>query len=430
MLDADDWFYEAPPTLKGEVFVSFDWTPANKATEVFIQQLAERVGLSNYKGQTLTQEKIKIALSGFVIACTGRFGGYICWSMNANAYAGEFVGYRIATEVLAAIVKHDLLKKIQGPEYGRAAIWQVNFPVPNGLRFKEHEYRSLIEVRATPEKKGKKGKQLSLKKFDKEEVELREAEMATINAMLAKNPLYDSATGLSYNRCRRVFNNGSLSSGGRLIGRWQSLKSEKRLAMTINGNEVCEIDTVSSFLYVANCLTGNTMVLERDPFASFSYVQQQQTNEERKLARKAVKLFTIAFLCNGQKMTRWPDLEQDKETRVEVGMNEKFNIPNYIKPHHWVRELKQKWPFLIDCNLDAGQLMIKESTVLTKALLTLAEKNLVGYGIHDCILCPTKDKEEVVEAYQLAMIDVLGSTAYLEIEQQSREKTLVEQILP
>ena len=110
----------------------------------------------------------------------------------------------------------------------------------------------------------------------------------------------------------RGFNQGdhpafAWNKGGRMYSQgddsYQRLSRDDRLRMTINGEEVCEIDIRASYLTIYHAHYGAPLDRERDPYALPGFPAE---------ARDILKLWFVATFGNNGHLDRWP-----RETAAE-----------------------------------------------------------------------------------------------------------------
>lgn len=405
----------------GKAFVRQDYEPKDSDTEAFILALGESMNLITHKTRKTSRPKLVRCLSDFVMACRYRHGELICWLMGKNVYSDPPYSYTIAKQVFDAANREGLIRLASKGRKGVAARYRVHFEVPEGLKFREHGEGRILEVRAKKRRiaggKFAPVRRLSLKKFGEEGVRAQE-EMKTINKLLKAHPL-ETSEGVEWCAAKRIFNDGSLESGGRLYGNWQGLNSEERLRLTIDGESLCEIDIKACYLFIANAVTGNTMNLPDDPYSLLGFVRRENCPDRRKQMRDAEKRLLAAFLSKKTEMIKFPKGKKDEEGGT-ISYREEFGIHKDIKVGDMMQDAYETFPFLKDVPVRSGALMCYESNMMVKALLALAELDIAAFPVHDCLLCKVRDKDLVIDQLQWAMINTVGCQGFMDIEYLDR----------
>ena len=273
---------------------------------------------------------------------------------------------------------------------------------PTHLRFKQHGAGPLVIVKSKKERiKGqlKGGVRMGRSQFLPELKKLEEV-VAKINAQMLLHPLC-GGDGTEYVRCYRIFNNGSLKAGGRLYGRWQNKPEAERLAMTIDGKPVCEIDIKASFLSIAYAGTRSNQRLEDDPYQMIRFVAEAGNN--KKTMRTVGKLLVNAYLCKEGKLTQFP--QGDRKNGQTVSFRKKYGLKHNVQ--HYMDQIHDAFPFLNRVKQDGFGLMYTESEVMLQAMLSLMEIGVVAYPVHDCLLVKLEDKDVAASALQDALKDHL-----------------------
>lgn len=182
---------------------------------------------------------------------------------------------------------------------------------------------------------------------------------------------------LGLRRLRRIFNDGSFESGGRLNGGfWQHISSQERLTnLTISGSPIVSLDYGQTALRI---LYGMAKVT---PQWTDGYVVPGLEGH-----REGVKKLLNSVLNRDTPITRYPAGQRSLFPPTiplwkAVRMIEEFHPP--------VRDLWR--PRL------GMELMFRESTILIEVLLRLIDLDIVALPVHDAVLV-AEQHEEITKA--------------------------------
>lgn len=218
-----------------------------------------------------------------------------------------------------------------------------------------------------------RGKAKTLPLEDTEEIRQLRTEMHEINAWLASADVDwvgdpdEAAVDPGDRYLVRIFNNGSLTLGGRLFGGfWQNLRSEARLRQVrIDGHPVASVDFAQMGVRLAYSMTGSPL-----PTGDLYAIPGLGRS-----SREGVKKILGALLA-----------ADDLPKRLPAGTRKYF--PRHLKIgqivdavcafHAPIRHLFG--------NGLALQLMFEESRVLLAVLRALRDLGVVALPIHDCVL--------------------------------------------
>jgi len=177
---------------------------------------------------------------------------------------------------------------------------------------------------------------------------------------------------------------------GRLFGGWwQELPSSRRSAIRIRGERVADLDFASAFLRLAYCEAG-AKAPEGDLYSRIPVVNAE-------LYREGLKQIISAMLFRESPLIRIPSELKDSLPRDATGAT--------------IREaVFAAYPELGGIfERGAGlRLMFRESQILVRALLKLAEMGTCGLGMHDGIMVPRSQIEAAKAAMTEASEEVLG----------------------
>jgi hypothetical protein len=251
-------------------------------------------------------------------------------------------------------------------------------PPPYRNHFRDPASNRLVVLMPSSQRVGgkkKKGRPLPIP--DAPEVERIKAQVRTINEFLSGVTI----GGGEHRAFFRQFEQGDLpgfrwNRGGRLYsegeGHYQQAKPDVRLAMTLNGKPVVEIDIRASYLTIVHGLAGQPLDLEQDPYGVEG------------VPRELVKAWTTASLSEGQAQRRWP-------RRTTDSFREKTGL--LLADEHPVAEvadvMTRRFPVLArlpDLGVGWGELMYLESEAMVQTLLQLIDQGIPALPVHDSLI--------------------------------------------
>lgn len=163
------------------------------------------------------------------------------------------------------------------------------------------------------------------------------------------------------------------SLGGRLFGGgpWLWCSKADRRDITIGGEDIAEVDFKSAYPNLAYCFLGLPLP-EADPY------------DIEGLSRDAAKLTLLSLLSRAKPLKA---LNADLRELLDGSWN----------AERLVRAMEGKHPRLRAAfGKDLGlELMFMESTLLVSVLMRLKERGLVGLPLHDAVLSPRSQAEDV-----------------------------------
>lgn len=368
-----------------------------------------------------TEVKMIRCLSDFVMAVKSASNGLICWPTSNDHFTGGVYGADIARTVKQSLAKNGLLNLAQksSKQDNLATIYSVfETAWMHGLKFKAHGLGPSVEVRSPKIRNGSMvigGRKMSRKGF-LPQIEELESRVDDIRAGMMQQQLTTS-DGQTMGICKRIFNQGSLKSGGRLYGRWQSLPEAERLNLLIAGEAVCEIDVKAMFLNICNAKFGSGIPFTDDPYMMIPFVGRVNDPDRQKRMRNLAKLLLSSYLSNGKKFNQFPKgSKKDPQSHNEImSVRKQYNIPKDAKAEDYYDDILKTFPFLKLVTEDSYDLMFTESEIMITAMSELNKMGVVTYPVHDCLMCKRTDEEVVLKAIQSAMIEKLGTTIMMDV---------------
>jgi hypothetical protein len=258
------------------------------------------------------------------------------------------------------------------------------------------------------------------------QIEPLEQQMYRLNKAMAAYPLR-SDEGHEFFGCRRIFNNGSLSSGGRVYGDWQGLSEDQRLQLRIGGEPVCEIDIKACYVAIAYSQFGKGKLPEDDPYSAVRFVQECNDSERRKQLRAACKLLVVAYLGKQGDLTKYPRAKKKQGGEKAISFKTRFDLDH--NADFYMNQIKEAHPALVAQKAYGDDLMYRESSIVVDAMMTLLDLGVVSYPVHDCLIVPQSQKDKAIEVLSDIMRDHLGfvpamDVAYLDHHGQKVETTI------
>ena len=174
---------------------------------------------------------------------------------------------------------------------------------------------------------------------------------------------------------RRIFN-GSFHKGGRwyAVGNdsYQHMSKEGRLGITINGEDVAEVDVKASHLTCLYGLLGQPFNRTHDPYLI------------GELPRVVVKAWVTATIGNGKPLGKWSN--QAKARALEYGIDLK-----QFKVREVGKLILDRHPILSqlhELGINSLDLAAKEAEAITKAMFRLTEEGILALPVHDSLIVP------------------------------------------
>ncbi|AGI68607.1 hypothetical protein OAN307_c30680 [Octadecabacter antarcticus 307] len=332
-------------------------------------------------------------------------------SANDNFTGGPYSA-EIVREVRKALVTHWFItpKQKSSKQDGLAAIYTYEPTiVPSHLKFKCHGIGPMVEVRSERIKtygNAVGGKRMSPRQFAPHFNPLV-ADMKAINSLALQYPLAD-LDGWELGQSKRIFNNGSLTSGGRMYGSWQNSNELERLQMTIGDEPVCEIDVTACFPNICHSMFGGTNHLGRDPYQQIKFVREVNDPDERQKMRKLAKLLSSVWVASRGNQTQFPAGKKNADNGVTVSIREQFDLSKNIKFKDLMGQVIEVFPFFGKIKADSPCLMFKESEIFSAAILSLVSWGIPAYPMHDALMVRLSDQTDGVEALQASLKQHLG----------------------
>lgn len=265
---------------------------------------------------------------------------------------------------------------------------------------------NVVEVRASKEPGGKRGKKMKLSSFPRSQ--------QIINDITAINDFLSTSTyeGMVFTGLRRLFNEGDRDNfdfnlGGRLypsgsLG-YMGMNSQERALIKINQEAITEIDINASYLTILHALKGIAMPDAEDMYAIGG------------LPREVVKKWFSINLGSDAFHTRWlkGNVGEFKEAGVAhkswmtVKAVEKVVLEHFPLMRDWPKQ-QVRW----------SNLMFIESEVIISTMQELMLKHHVpSIPVHDCIIVRKSDQELAMRLLSEQFKIIVGIEPRLKVKQ-------------
>ncbi|WP_146735167.1 hypothetical protein [Thioclava sp. F1Mire-8] len=411
----------ALPT-RGEMFVCGRYTYATQETKALALQLLyklelipESLCLDELPKTSRRRKSIdKMVMFASNVLMVISEVEHFCISMSKKAWnlAPRSCGYTAAKKVTDALRRHGFIKRlVKGRPSTRTAsifsaapwlrrvvaIWLPDLAF--GLAQGAH-----VEVRKGKESWERKRSSkavIRLQSFPRQQVRQQQDIVAKLNAYLGGYILRDASGKKLDTILTRIFSN-DLQHGGRLYGyEFQSLPEKDRLACTIGGQEVCEVDLKASHVAFLAALFRYARQLPQDPYRSIQWVA-----DDPELRRMAKVLVQVCVYADGTTPSSFPQRVAD-----DVPFREKYGLPTSAKVEHYLPAIYEALPFLRGSPRLTMNLQYLEAEAIIDTMLRLAQKRIPAFPVHDSLLVRKADLDEVIVTLQETLADHLGPHA-------------------
>jgi hypothetical protein len=204
------------------------------------------------------------------------------------------------------------------------------------------------------------------------------SEVRAINEFLGRVAI----TGLAFHGLHRAFAMGDVlnyrwDKGGRLYAygdAYQTAKKAARLAMTLNGEPVVEIDIKASHLTILHALLGAPLDIGEDAYDGLG------------VDREVAKTWLTATLGKGAPVKRWPKTASE-EYRKRTGRN----LSGDHRADFVGASVMARFPLLFklkDTGISWADLTFRESEAVVGAVLELAREGVPALPVHDSLIVP------------------------------------------
>ena len=423
--------------VEGEAFVQHEHEPADQLTRETVDDLLKEFNLPYGKGKN--PQRYVRCLSDVLVAIRAAPRGLFCWPMGNESFTGEAYGADIARKVKDALTADGWMWKyqLQSKSDKLAMVYEADktFVSPK-LRFKCHGAGQPVIVRSKTTRRGNKkseGKRLPRRGFLPKIAGL-EKQVQAINDFHKNHPLV-FPNDVERSRCRRIFNNGSLTVGGRLYGPWQQMDEDERLTCRIDGERLCEIDLKASYLSIAHAILVDEGDLGFDPYERVKCVKEANNKDRKHQLRGLVKLLVVTYVSQSmhhpekEALTKYP---QGKNVRDELtGVSEFFSVRerfDVCEPVEFYKnQILEAFPFLINIQQCPYDVMYMESEVMLTSIDNLNKKGIPAYPVHDCLLVKLSDKDSAVEELIQSQIRHLGKIIHMDCSYFNEEGNKIEE---
>jgi hypothetical protein len=256
----------------------------------------------------------------------------------------------------------------------------------------EGEETIWLSARTGRNGRGEKLPSVQLDYVETAETSALRAEMGEINAFLATQRIELDGQPQPAFKLRRQFTLHSpdeqhhFDLHGRLYGGfWINLPKTQRHLLTVNGEDVVDLDFVAMFPALAYLEAGATLP-SGDPYKGISG-----------LPRAAAKVGLSALLSRSGSMQRLPKALRDIVGEERTAKRLSAAIAEQHRP---ISHL-----FGTGIGL---RLMFIESRIMLASLRILMDQGIAALPVHDGLMCPVSDKLAAVAAMSAASAEVVG----------------------
>jgi hypothetical protein len=380
-----------------QTFVRRQWEPSDENTTADLLEFAKALGVAPVK--PTDRKKVVRCLSDLCMAVRRSPDGLIAWQTGSAELIGPPYGKKVVNQITAGLQAKGLMtiEQKSSKAHMLARIYKVDRSIcSDSYRFKQHRDWHPVEVRSRKRREGGKtvgGSPMGRGRYVGQ-IEPIEHQMYRLNEAMADKPLR-SDDGREFVGCRRIFNNGSLLSGGRVYGDWQGLTEDQRLQLNIEGEPVCEIDIKACYLAIAYSQFGNGTLPEDDPYSSVKFVRECGDPDRRKQFRTACKLLVVAYLGKQGEMTQFPKGRQEAKEAKIIPFKKRYGLAQNVD--FYLSQIMKAHPALQLQKSLGDDLMYRESSIVVGAIMALLDLGVVSYPVHDCLIVPLSHKDKAVE---------------------------------
>lgn len=197
---------------------------------------------------------------------------------------------------------------------------------------------------------------------------------------------------LSRIQLRRIFSRGSMTKGGRFYGGWwQSIPSDYRPHITIDGYKTCEVDYSSMSLRIIYAQRGVQIPVEDDLY-DIGLSDWIGTDDPR---RKPIKTFINAILNDETGKYKLPANDQQK-----VGIDHQELLHRVLERHESISDL-----------LSTGiglETQFIDSQIAEKVMTKMMHDGIVVLPIHDSFIVRAGYEQWVSEMMRESFFEVTG----------------------
>jgi len=333
------------------------------------------------------------------------------YSRFPKRYNPLMIGYRSAARVLNAleqcglVVQHKGMHNKQTGQGYRTRIKPADLLVRHfqGLQhikdlIRDHRLTETILMKEAKVQRGRVKYGRLIDYPETEQTKVMRYRLGVINCALAEHELAmqsePDSLRIYKRKLYRVFNNGSITDGGRFYGGcWQQFNEGERGSLTINGAVVEELDFKGLHIRMLYALRGIDLG-DEDP-----YLIPGLDQSHRDLFKVAV---LILINASGRTATIEAIRNEVREKFPDFNGNLDLLINQFVEHHHRIRA---------DFFTGAGvKLQRIDSDILEDVLWELAIRGIPALPVHDSVVVPTGHREVVESSMIKAYEKRLGFT--------------------
>jgi|tagenome__1003787_1003787.scaffolds.fasta_scaffold20987286_8 hypothetical protein len=202
------------------------------------------------------------------------------------------------------------------------------------------------------------------------------------------------------NGMRRIFNRNSFALHGRLYGWWQCVPHTARLSMTVNGEQLAEVDFTAMHAAIIYSQAG--IKLECDPYTIDGF-QRDEVKHGFNIALNArSQAGAVAALAKDH-------LDGDLCRAAEI-----------------IAAVKQRHKPIAFCSDVGIKLMRKDSEIILRAQQSMNRRGIASLPIHDALIVPSQSADLASESMIKAFTEVIGSDLNCKVKSSTNSPSLKE----
>jgi hypothetical protein len=390
--------HQNPDPLLSATYASLNCRAVTGEAKALVDQLTSMVEdkeKRRYKRGKSARTSLMRAVAGFLgdllhAAANEKYRGWVYHAVRPETFSGELVSYRTFSSLAKSLVELGLIEHKPGNRSRVATRFRAKrelLDIAAGCQITPDNCndnfvaalpRHPIILKTSSQRMRRSKVPGRMMGFERTpQVQALEADMHRLNRFLNGFEI----SGGRHRGYRRIFNQGDVegfawNKGGRLYsqgGGYQSLKSNARFEMTINGEPVGELDVTASYLTLLHGLSRLPFDPSSDPY------------ELPGIERDIVKGWTVATLGNAGHLRRWPTKQvkdyEEKNSRA---------FPKKVRARDVRSAMEQKHPVFLtwdDQKISWADLMFAESEAILGTMLTLMDEHGVpSLSVHDSLI--------------------------------------------
>jgi len=200
------------------------------------------------------------------------------------------------------------------------------------------------------------------------------------------------------------------------------MDEEERLACTIDGERLCEIDLKASYLSIAHAILVGEGDLGFDPYSKVMCVREANCPERKKQLRNMIKMLVVIYVSQSlhhpekEPLIQYPkgkwSRDEITEERYFIKFQDGYEVTE--KVGFYREQILDAFPFLRRVRACPHDVMYMESEIMLTAIDNLTEQGIPAYPVHDCLLVKLSDKDTALEELRQSQIKHLGRSIHMD----------------